>query len=79
MLSENLSSIGLEIFPSPGSTRRQVIHSLDLLVRFGSSQNEQKIQRTHKIFALHYFMYYIIKLCVMSAPAPPRMVGAGSS
>jgi hypothetical protein len=50
----NLNPIGLEIFPSSGSTRRQLIHSLDLLVRFGSSQNEQQKWFTIKNVVLLY-------------------------
>ena len=54
--NRSLNIIGLEIFPLPNSTRRQLIHRpvfrsfsvgrLDLLVRFGSSQNEQQISLT---------------------------------
>jgi hypothetical protein len=32
MLIRYLNFAGLEVFPSPGSTRRQVIHSLDFFV-----------------------------------------------
>jgi hypothetical protein len=32
ILRSCITSVGLEIFPSPGITRRQVIHSLDFLV-----------------------------------------------
>jgi hypothetical protein len=44
--NKSLNIIGLEIFPLPDSTRRQLIHRLDLLVRFGSSQNEHQITLT---------------------------------